>query len=130
MNKTPADAIFHMIENEAMTYGEHYAREACRKFIMKKTYSGQMKTPRTHIPKSWIEKAWSKQHGRCKRCGGELLLSDATGDHVIPLAKGGVHKARNIHALCAKCNSEKGARTLIEDSKFTGQTALEALSND
>ena len=127
MSKTPADAIFHMIENEAMTYGEHYAREACRRFIMRKTIAGVLKTPRKPIPRRWVEKAHTKQHGICKRCNKEMLLSEATGDHIIPLAKGGPHKARNIQALHGSCNSAKGARTLSEDAKFTGNTVLDVL---
>lgn len=38
--------------------------------------------------------------------------SDLHFDHVIPLAKGGVHAASNIRPAHAKCNLSKGARIL------------------
>lgn len=37
-----------------------------------------------------------------------------TGDHVIPLSKGGRTEHRNVLAACARCNTSKGDRTLRE----------------
>jgi 5-methylcytosine-specific restriction endonuclease McrA len=45
----------------------------------------------------------------------------ATGDHVVPLGKGGQHKRSNIRAVCKSCNSRKGDKDAIEYSKHTGR---------
>lgn len=37
-----------------------------------------------------------------------------TGDHVIPLSKGGETSFENVLAACARCNTSKGDRTLRE----------------
>ena len=45
----------------------------------------------------------------CSLCGS---TTDLTGDHVIPLARGGDPEppAEEIVVLCRRCNSSKGAR--------------------
>ncbi len=37
-----------------------------------------------------------------------------TGDHVVPLSKGGITAPENVLACCARCNTSKGDRTLRE----------------
>lgn len=39
----------------------------------------------------------------------------ATGDHVVPLAKGGKDFLENLVPCCRSCNSSKGARILYEE---------------
>jgi 5-methylcytosine-specific restriction endonuclease McrA len=47
-------------------------------------------------------------HGRiCPICGSE---TDLTIDHIRPLARGGTSDPENLHVLCRRCNSRKGAR--------------------
>jgi len=53
---------------------------------------------------------FSRSEGRCGICGLELLRSDFTVDHVVPLARGGEHSYANTQASHKKCNSRKGAR--------------------
>lgn len=48
--------------------------------------------------------------GRCLCCGNKE--ADLTMDHIIPLARGGVHKASNIQPLCLSCNSKKGTKVI------------------
>lgn len=48
---------------------------------------------------------------RCIYC--RLALA-TTGDHVIPIAKGGAWGAGNVAASCSPCNSSKGDRTIAE----------------
>ncbi|WP_438291776.1 HNH endonuclease [Streptomyces sp. HUAS TT7] len=44
---------------------------------------------------------------QCSRCGS---TRDLTGDHIIPLSKGGTSALSNIAVLCRRCNSSKGNR--------------------
>jgi 5-methylcytosine-specific restriction endonuclease McrA len=45
----------------------------------------------------------------CSRCGSTI---DLTGDHVLPMARGGERnpEVEDIVVLCRRCNSSKGAR--------------------
>ena len=49
---------------------------------------------------------WTRDGGRCVRCGSNQLLEF---DHVIPVAMGGANTARNLQLLCETCNRSKGA---------------------
>lgn len=46
----------------------------------------------------------------CGICSQEVLLSDLSFDHIIPLARGGDHIEENLQVAHRKCNSSKGAR--------------------
>lgn len=55
-----------------------------------------------------------KYKGKCAICGvktvphrGGFVANGATIDHIIPLAKDGLHVMENIQLACHKCNSEK-----------------------
>lgn len=54
------------------------------------------------------------EHGMiCHICGSEIPdTTDLHFDHVIPLARGGVHTNDNIRPSHARCNMRKGARLL------------------
>lgn len=52
----------------------------------------------------------------CRHCGitvhwpnGKHLPTEATIDHVVPIAKGGLHIYSNVQCLCRRCNTAKGA---------------------
>lgn len=54
---------------------------------------------------------------KCKSCGvsvhwptGDHLPTEATIDHIVPIAKGGLHVYSNVQCLCRKCNTAKGPR--------------------
>ena len=49
--------------------------------------------------------------GRCGICG-EFIEGDFHVDHVIPLAKGGMHGYINVQPAHPKCNLSKGAKIL------------------
>ena len=49
----------------------------------------------------------------CVACD-EPLPATSTGDHIIPLARGGVDNATNYLPICRSCNSSKGTQDLLE----------------
>jgi len=72
-------------------------------------------------------KIFYKQFGKCPRCGDEKNFAEMTVDHIEPIVKGGLHAAGNFRLVCATCNSEKGDKDLLQDSKRTGNTVLSQL---
>lgn len=56
-------------------------------------------------PKEWL--TIRNTSPICPMCGRFVGCEDLTIDHIIPLSKGGAHKAENIQALCFNCNSSK-----------------------
>jgi len=44
---------------------------------------------------------------RCLCCGSGILI---TQDHIVPLARGGLHHPTNLQPLCRPCNERKQAR--------------------
>lgn len=68
---------------------------------------------------------FERDHWRCRLCGcktpkelqGSILPTAPTLDHIIPLALGGPHTAKNLQCLCHRCNSRK-------KDKYTGQLAF------
>lgn len=50
-----------------------------------------------------------KSDGRCALCGRKILLEDATLDHIVPLAKGGIDSVENLQLCCYADNVFKGA---------------------
>lgn len=60
---------------------------------------------RERIPEEVRLFAWTRDEGRCVRCGAE---DDLQFDHVIPVARGGGNAPENIQVLCGRCNRAKG----------------------
>lgn len=53
------------------------------------------------------ELVYRKGECKCYICGKDLLLSDMTLDHVVPLAKGGADCLDNLMPCCRECNTWK-----------------------
>lgn len=53
-----------------------------------------------------------QQEGKCGYCRAELKEKHL--DHIVPLTRGGLHTANNVHWTCPKCNQSKGNK-LEED---------------
>jgi 5-methylcytosine-specific restriction endonuclease McrA len=70
------------------------------------------KSETTVTAEEWLDiLKW--QENRCAICDKVFSKSlKATQDHIIPLSKGGLHKAENIQALCQECNSRKGNKII------------------
>src|SRR5208283_919505 len=60
---------------------------------------------RDAIPSEVRREVWSRDGGKCVRCGSRENLEY---DHIIPVSKGGSNTARNIELLCESCNRSKG----------------------
>jgi 5-methylcytosine-specific restriction endonuclease McrA len=52
-----------------------------------------------------------RDRGRCQYCHRGLARAEATFDHVIPRAQGGVTSWENIVIACVPCNQRKAGRT-------------------
>lgn len=51
-----------------------------------------------------------RDQSRCYLCGKVCLPHQIHLDHIVPLARGGAHRADNLAVACAQCNIMKGAR--------------------
>lgn len=65
---------------------------------------------------SWV-KAWDAQGGICGECGKPINrklkfpdLMRPSHDHIVPIAKGGLHEQSNVQWTHLYCNMLKGAR--------------------
>ena len=61
-----------------------------------------------------LEKLFVRDGGKCRNCGLPMTFDcDPNGDsypsidHIVPLAKGGLHSWDNVQLLCRGCNSDK-----------------------
>lgn len=50
----------------------------------------------------------------CQYCGVEFAKSELRPDHVIPVAKGGLHSIENIVTACVTCNARKSDKDVFE----------------
>ncbi|MFE1095897.1 HNH endonuclease [Streptomyces smyrnaeus] len=56
-------------------------------------------------------KAAIEKQPYCSHCGTNgNPLNPLTGDHILPISKGGTNDAANCRVLCRSCNSSRGNR--------------------
>jgi 5-methylcytosine-specific restriction endonuclease McrA len=55
---------------------------------------------------------FQRSSGICGICKQPVSLDELSVDHVIPIARGGLHAYSNVQAAHGRCNSKKGARLL------------------
>jgi len=60
------------------------------------------------------ENVLARDEGRCQYCGRKISRTEATYDHVVPRARGGVTSWDNVVIACFRCNQKKGGRTPAE----------------
>jgi hypothetical protein len=65
---------------------------------------------------AWENRRVSIRLSRCSACigCGNNLPADSTGDHIVPISRGGPQGAQNYLPLCRSCNSRKGSRDLFD----------------
>ena len=51
--------------------------------------------------------AYTRQDGKCVKCGKKFAIEEMHADHITPWAKGGKTVAENCQMLCADCNRRK-----------------------
>ena len=54
---------------------------------------------------------YKRDGGRCSYCGNSVSRQEATIDHIVPRAQGGVTSWDNVALSCKRCNSVKSSRT-------------------
>lgn len=52
---------------------------------------------------------YDRDEGVCYLCRSAVKFEDFTIDHVVPLAKGGLHSYANTRCCCEPCNLAKGS---------------------
>lgn len=57
------------------------------------------------------ENVYARDDGRCQYCGARVARHEATYDHVLPRALGGLTTWTNIVIACVPCNQRKGGKT-------------------
>lgn len=72
------------------------------------------------LPSGTIARLREMQRNKCAICRRSVAVKSHL-DHIIPLAKGGVHAPRNMQLLCPPCNLRKSARDPIEHMQSLGR---------
>jgi len=91
----------------------YYANEGHLKILAasEERRSKKIATSDGSVTPKFLEALYLIQDGKCNNCGSLFKKGKNSFhvDHVMPLAKGGVHKDDNIQLLCPSCNLSKGA---------------------
>jgi len=61
---------------------------------------------------------YDRDNGICQICGELVPKNEMTIDHIIPLAKDGIHSYNNVQLAHSVCNSSKGVKTIHEYNEF------------
>lgn len=72
------------------------------------------------LPYGTLPKLREAQGDKCAICGAKLNGKGHL-DHIVPLAKGGEHKPRNLQFLCPPCNLHKSDRDPIAHMQSLGR---------
>jgi 5-methylcytosine-specific restriction endonuclease McrA len=89
----------------------HKSRESSRRRLGRKL---------GRLPWGTIPRIGEAQGWRCAICRINLKHGYHM-DHVVPLARGGLHEARNIQLLCRTCNVRKNAKDPIDYMQSLGR---------
>lgn len=65
------------------------------------------------LPRGTVKRIGERQRWKCVVCLA-CIKRDYHMDHIMPLAKGGIHEASNLQLLCPPCNVRKSAKHPID----------------
>jgi 5-methylcytosine-specific restriction endonuclease McrA len=57
------------------------------------------------------ENVYARDGAKCQYCAKKVMRHEATYDHVVPRAQGGLTRWDNVVIACVPCNQRKGGRT-------------------
>lgn len=58
-----------------------------------------------------FDNVYARDNGQCQYCGRHVSRNEATREHVVPRAQGGVTSFENVVTACIPCNEQKADRT-------------------
>lgn len=67
------------------------------------------KNNRKHYSEDVRKLLYDNAKGKCAICGKQLLFSEITLDHIIPLNQNGADEVENLQICCYQCNQMKGS---------------------
>jgi len=73
---------------------------------------------------NFIKGVFSKPFAFCYYCGKRTSTKLIHFDHIVALAKGGLHSVENLCVSCAACNLSKGAKPLLEWARENAEQQL------
>ena len=85
-------------------------REAHRQRRKEQTYEYRARKRNAFVQKVYLDAIYKRDKGRCQICGEKVSRDVAGLDHIIPLARGGLHERRNVQIAHPACNSRRQAR--------------------
>ena len=62
----------------------------------------------------YLDEIFERDKAHCYLCKGDVVRTEASLDHVIPLSRGGIHDPSNVRLAHRRCNSRKGNFLLQE----------------
>lgn len=112
------------LTGRANKIGVKLVRDTCKTFLMPRSH-GVTREKRTRISKSTRNRLYAAQNGLCARCELPMTIPEATVDHIVALSLGGKNHYRNLCLMHKSCNSSKGSRDPLSESKASGRTVAE-----
>ena len=77
-----------------------------------------------HVSKDIVLRLMQNQRDLCVAPGCGKKIGRSRGDyhleHIVPIARGGLHDDSNLQLLCSFCNWSKGTRSMIEFANKRG----------
>jgi 5-methylcytosine-specific restriction endonuclease McrA len=99
----------HPVEYKAMLHA-WYLKNRDHAIELTERRTGRIRDSRTGIVRR--RDIYERDQGRCGICGGPVVFEEMHLDHVIPLARGGVHGPENVQVAHALCNRKKHAKVV------------------
>jgi 5-methylcytosine-specific restriction endonuclease McrA len=113
---TECGAVFTALTRTAFDY--HYCSASCSRSHSQRNVR-HVRRERIKMPegsvrgKVSLKSQYAKFQGVCQICNCKTVMAkqyqhdQATVDHIVPLAKGGLHVEENVQLACIECNSRK-----------------------